>query len=76
MIFTNFDQKLNSELIKNQINNVFKMTNINVTMSIIVKIIMKFKNIVIKTIKNNCVDDLIKHQHMKIHCQTNQNIQK
>ena len=64
VIFTNPDEKLNSELMKNQINNVFKMANVNVTVSIIVKTIMKSKNIVIKTIKNNNTDDLIKHQHI------------
>ena len=50
------------------------MANINVIMSTIVKTIMKFKKIVIKTLKNNHADDLIKHRHMKIHCQINQNI--
>ena len=40
------------------------MTNVNVTVSIIAKTITGFKKIVIKTMKNNCVNDLIKHQHI------------
>ena len=64
VIFTNPDKKLNSELMKNYTNNIFKMTNVNVTMSIIVKTITESKKTVTKTMENNNADDLIKHQHV------------
>ena len=47
-----------------QINNAFKNTNVNVTVTIITKIITKSNNIIIKTLENNFANDLIKYQHI------------
>ena len=40
------------------------MANVNVIVSMIVKTITKSQNIIIKTMRNNYFDDLIKHQHI------------
>ena len=64
MIFTNFYEILDSVLMRKQINNVFKNTNMNIIMTIITKTIMKSNNIIIKTLKNNFANDLIKYQHI------------
>ena len=47
-----------------QINNAFKNTNVNVTVTIITKIITKSNNIIIKTLENNFANNLIKYQHI------------
>ena len=64
VIFTNFNETLNSSLMRKQINNVFKNANVNITLTIIKKTVTKSNNIIIKTLEKNSADDLIKHQHI------------
>ena len=49
---------------RKQINNAFKNANVNVTVTTIAKAVTGSNNIVIKTLKNNFANDLIKHQHI------------
>ena len=49
---------------KKQINNAFKNANVNITVTIIAKMITASNNIIIKTLEKNSADDLIKHQHI------------
>ena len=49
---------------REQINNAFKNTNMNVIVIIIAKTITESNNIIIKILKNNFADDLIKYQHI------------
>ena len=61
---TNPYETLNSVSMRKHINNVFKNTNVDFTVTIIAKTIMESNNIIIKTLENNSANDLIKHQHI------------
>ena len=64
MILTNSYETLNSASMQKQINNAFKNANMNVIVAIITKTITDSNNIIIKILKNNSANDLIKHQHI------------
>ena len=49
---------------REKINNVFKNVNVNVIITIIAKTITKSNNIIIKILKKNLANDLMKHQHI------------
>ena len=64
VILTNPNEIFTPVLMRKQINNAFKNANVNVTVATIAKTITESNNIIIKTLNNNSVNDLIKHQHI------------
>ena len=60
----NSNEKLNAELMREQMNNAFKNANVNIIMTIITKTIIKSNNIIIKILNQNSANDLIKYQHI------------